>query len=302
MTARAWDDIPNYNTTGLGLSIIRDDTRPEISNALINGNTSISVIAGTILTLTATIDDTGSGLPEGANYTIGYKTWSTSQPLSATDGSWNSPSETASATIDTTNWGTGTHFIFLSAWDVADLPNQNISGANVTITVRPSSSASGGGDVKFADFTFTVTGKNVQFEYTGTKGEEYRWSFGDNRGSNETNPAHRYDNYNKPDETYLVRVEVTLASGQKLFKQKEVYVPAQLVDVYEQQINVGWLQMSGAMIMFSAIVMFVCYKSNIEIIVKKEWARGLIPLWFLFGLGLTMNWFVGVFTGSAVGG
>jgi hypothetical protein len=73
-----WDDVPNYNNTApFATLVIEDDIAPEVSNVLVDGLATTTVLAGTSVTLTATIDDTGTGGSNvgGANYTVGAQSW-----------------------------------------------------------------------------------------------------------------------------------------------------------------------------------------------------------------------------------
>jgi hypothetical protein len=124
-----WDDVPNRGTTDVcaQLTISSVDTEPPfVLNALVNSLPSVTVSPGTSIDLTATIDDApalGSDIL-GANYTIDGD-WLTSQPMSATDGTFDSPTEGVQATIDTTGWADAVYQVCVHGSDVT--PNDNIS-------------------------------------------------------------------------------------------------------------------------------------------------------------------------------
>ncbi len=124
-----WDSVPNHNTTdvcaALTISSV-DALDPEIGNVLVNGSASVMVAPGTILNLTATVDDSATGGSDivGANYTIDGD-WLSSSPMSALDGAFDSQTEDVYASIDTTSWADGPYQVCVHGWDAA--PNYNIS-------------------------------------------------------------------------------------------------------------------------------------------------------------------------------
>jgi hypothetical protein len=98
---------------------------PEVLNVSVTPTTTI---AGTLVTLTASANDTryraGYGEPtqaiSAARYTIDAPSWVTgviSYPLSAADGTFNSPIESLRVPIDTADWTTGRHTIFVESQD-----------------------------------------------------------------------------------------------------------------------------------------------------------------------------------------
>ena len=68
--------------------------------------TAKTVVVGTRVTLTATVSDasTGNGAIAGANFTRGAANWPSSTAMAASDGSFNSPTEAVTASVDTTGW------------------------------------------------------------------------------------------------------------------------------------------------------------------------------------------------------
>ncbi|UCE38084.1 MAG: right-handed parallel beta-helix repeat-containing protein [Thermoplasmata archaeon] len=112
-----------------------DTTPPEISNVLVDGLPSVSVTSGTIVTLTATIDDltTGSSIIAGANYTIGSQNWPGTN-MNPIDGTFNSKTEDVTFDVSTTGWSVGSHDLYVYGWD--EQYNYNTtSTAFATITI-----------------------------------------------------------------------------------------------------------------------------------------------------------------------
>jgi len=91
-----------------------------------------NVPSGTIVTLTATVDDTQFNNSNGtestqniaaAEYYVDTPPWVTSPTpvaisMSSSDGTFNSKVETVEAMVDTTGWSDGQHIIFVHAQDV----------------------------------------------------------------------------------------------------------------------------------------------------------------------------------------
>ncbi len=120
-----WDEYNNYNDTNTEefatLEII-DDVAPDISDVLLDGLASKGVYPGTSVTLTAKLNDsaTGNSNIKYANYTIGYQNWTGSQPMASLDGGFDSPSETVTASIDTTSLLPGSFDIYVYGNDTND--------------------------------------------------------------------------------------------------------------------------------------------------------------------------------------
>ncbi len=85
--AYGWDSIPNRNLTSgaYAILIIHDVLAPTVNNVRINGTSIFSVdyANATSVELTALLDDTGRGDSEigGANYTLGFRDWSSAVPM-----------------------------------------------------------------------------------------------------------------------------------------------------------------------------------------------------------------------------
>jgi hypothetical protein len=108
----------------IGLLVPTDDLAPQILNVLVDGVSSLIVAPGTVITLTATIDDgpMGNSNVGGANYTIGEANWP-GTAMNPVDGAFDSPNEQVSITIDTTGWSNGNHLLYVYGWD--DFSNYN---------------------------------------------------------------------------------------------------------------------------------------------------------------------------------
>jgi hypothetical protein len=135
----------NYtNTAQFATLILIDDMPPRISNVLIDGLTIKSVVAGTIISLSAEIDDSSSGNSNigGANYTISSKNWVESVTMDAETAPFDNPMELVKKTIDTTGWLPGSYEIYVYAWDDAQSgSNHNISSTSfVTLFILESPS------------------------------------------------------------------------------------------------------------------------------------------------------------------
>jgi thiol-disulfide isomerase/thioredoxin len=133
----AWDAKGNYNNSApFAFLIIQDDIPPEISNVLVNGQPSISVSQGTLLTLTATASDAANGNSNiiVANYTEGFANWMSTVFMGPVDGSFDSPTEDLEVVIDTSGWTVGAYDIYVYAQDAAD--NGNVTSTlHVTIDI-----------------------------------------------------------------------------------------------------------------------------------------------------------------------
>ena len=115
----AWDNIPTYNDSAPHATLtIVDDLPPEISNVRVDGHASVTVTPGTEVTLTATIDDTGTGDSDigAANYTIGMMDWPGTS-MNPSDDSFDSAQEDVNMSIDTSGWSDGSHQVCVYASD-----------------------------------------------------------------------------------------------------------------------------------------------------------------------------------------
>lgn len=128
---KACDEIPNWAgcSNSPNATTTLDDLAPQISNIRVNSQTLVTVAPGTVVTLTATVNDTamGNSIVSGANYTRGAANWP-GTTMNAVDGTFDLPSESVRITIDTTGWSAGNHRLYVYGWD-------NFSNYNTTTTL-----------------------------------------------------------------------------------------------------------------------------------------------------------------------
>lgn len=132
------DDSGNCNVTGdfatLNITAAIDNEPPEIYNVLVDGMATVNVVAGTLVDLSAELNDnlTGGSNILFANYTIGQDNWPgiLMFPL---DGSYDQTFEYVNATIDTTAWIVGSYEVWVYGCDV--IPNCNWTGDFATINI-----------------------------------------------------------------------------------------------------------------------------------------------------------------------
>ncbi|MBI4999929.1 MAG: hypothetical protein HZB92_00150, partial [Euryarchaeota archaeon] len=116
----------NLARAGLMYEILRWmlSRKPVVENALLDGAPFESVYPGAMVTLTAVVNTTMTGgyNVAGANCTFGPLAWP-GAPMAAQDGSFDSPVETATLTIDTTAAADGIYYLYVYGWD--EVPNYN---------------------------------------------------------------------------------------------------------------------------------------------------------------------------------
>jgi hypothetical protein len=133
------DESLNCNTTGDFATLnvtAADSVPPRVNNVWVNGQPSISVVAGTLVDLTAVLDDlfTGDSDISSANYTIGQDAWP-GIPMTPVDGTWNSSIEDVQAVVDTIGWAAGPYEMWVYGCDI--IPNCNTTGFFATINIIP---------------------------------------------------------------------------------------------------------------------------------------------------------------------
>ena len=126
----ARDSVPNNDTTGNCATVFADNTAPAVSNVRVAGQTATTVVVGTMVSVTASVSDasSGNGNIAGANVTRTAANWTSSAPMTATDGAFNSPTEAVNTSVDTTGWTAGTYAMCVYGWD--DLSNGNPAATN----------------------------------------------------------------------------------------------------------------------------------------------------------------------------
>jgi hypothetical protein len=110
----------------LTVTVFVDNLPPEIVNVLVNNAATVSVVAGTPVTLNATIDDEATGGTDigGANYTMGTFNWP-GTAMNPADGAFDNRVEGVTIGIDTTGWTIGSYVVCVYGWDI--IPNYNMT-------------------------------------------------------------------------------------------------------------------------------------------------------------------------------
>ncbi len=132
----AWDDIPNYNTTSAACAALTitltpvDNDPPMIYNVLVDGVPSVVVMAGTLVTLTATVEDLKSNIQNASYVVVGMGGGGV---MVAIDGVFDSLLEDVTAPVDTSGWAEAAYDVCVFAADSNN--NINVTGPCATITV-----------------------------------------------------------------------------------------------------------------------------------------------------------------------
>lgn len=129
----AYDFDSNVNTTSACASLEItltpvDNDPPEIYNVAVDGQPSIVIPVGTVVTLTADVED--ESLIGGADYSVNG---GPILAMAAIDGAYDSTIETVVASIDTTGWPEDVYTVCVYAWDV--LMNTNSTGDCAQIVI-----------------------------------------------------------------------------------------------------------------------------------------------------------------------
>ena len=115
-----------------------DATPPEILDVLLNGNSSLVVEQGVLVTLTALVDDrnTGNSTVFGSNYTLGKLNFP-GHTMNPENPPLDTPTERFSSSINTSLLSPGSYEVCVYGWDI--IPNFNLTGAckNLTVLVNP---------------------------------------------------------------------------------------------------------------------------------------------------------------------
>ncbi|MCK4445294.1 MAG: hypothetical protein KAW09_12170, partial [Thermoplasmata archaeon] len=132
--SEAWDEFSNYNTTSTACAPLNvtlspvDNNPPEIYNVAVNGQPTIVIPVGTLVTLTALVTDESN--IAGAGFTVDGGPMSSMNPM---DGAYDTGNETVTAAIDTAGWPEDVYTVCVYAWDV--LGNTNSTGDCAQIVI-----------------------------------------------------------------------------------------------------------------------------------------------------------------------
>lgn len=190
---------------------------PAGPDALNVATSAMTVTGGTVVTLTATINDTRYNNSNGteptqniaaAAYYLDTPPWITTTtpipyPMSPADGNFNSPVEGATITIDTSSLALGRHTVFVRGQDANS--NWGVVSAvflDITNMAAPQASfTSSSPDYLGQTTTFTDNSSGASLSHS--------WDFGDGSSSTDENPTHQYAAAG----TYTVTLTVTNPAG-----------------------------------------------------------------------------------------
>lgn len=114
-----------------------DSDPPQILNVLVNGLPEGNVLPGEPVVLTATINDTTTGMSyiASSNYTVGPVIWPGTDLVAADGSYYDDVVEDVIGMIDTTAWADGPHDVMVFACDVEN--NCNMTGETIRINIMP---------------------------------------------------------------------------------------------------------------------------------------------------------------------
>jgi PKD repeat protein len=202
---------------------------PAGPDALNVATAAMTVSQGTPVALTATINDTRYNNSNGteptqaiaaAEYYLDIPHWVTTTtpipyPMAAADGTFNSPIEGVTATVDTSNLTVGRHIIFVRGQDTHGNWGA-VSAVFLDITPEVAPQAS------FTSTSPDPVGTVTSFTNTSTgAGLSYAWDFGDTHTSTAANPTHQYGAVG----IYTVTLTVTNAAGSDTYTDTVEILP-----------------------------------------------------------------------------
>ena len=194
---------------------------PAGPDALNVATSAMTVTGGTVVTLTATMNDTRYSNSNGtepvqniaaASYYLDTPPWITTTtpipyPMSPTDGNFNSSVEGVLATIDTSSLSLGRHLVFVQGQDA----NGNwgvVSAVFLDVTSMAAPTAN------FTSSSPDYLGQTTMFTNNSSGASlTYDWDFGDGSSSTDENPTHQYAAAG----TYTVTLTVTNPAGNDSF-------------------------------------------------------------------------------------
>jgi PKD repeat protein len=193
---------------------------PAGPNTVSVSTSSATVAAGTPVTISAILDDSQFNQSNGteATHTIAsarlyvdippWEAGAVGITMTASDGSFNTTRETATASLGTTGLGVGRHIVYVQGADSSGaLGSPNAVLLNIT-------TGGGGGNVApVANFSASTSGLTANFTDTSTDSDgsiaSRTWDFGDGTLSTATNPSRTYTAAG----TYSVSLTVTDNGG-----------------------------------------------------------------------------------------
>ncbi|MFZ2753698.1 MAG: M14 family zinc carboxypeptidase [Lysobacteraceae bacterium] len=212
---------------------------PSGPNTVSVSTSSATVSAGTPVTITAALNDSQFNQTNGTEATqaiasarlyVDIPPWEAGAvgiAMTASDGSFNATSETATASLSTTALGVGRHIVYVQGTDTSGaLGTPNAVLLNIT-------TGGGGGNVApIANFSASTSGLTATFTDTSTDSDgsiaSRSWSFGDGTLSTATNPSRTYSAAG----TYSVSLTVTDNGGLSNTKTQSVTVAASGTQTY----------------------------------------------------------------------
>ncbi len=212
---------------------------PSGPNTISVSTSSATVAAGTPVTISAILDDSQFNQTNGTEPTqaiasarvyLDVPPWETGAVgivMTASDGSFNTTRETATATLGTTGLGAGRHIVYVQGTDTAGKP-----GTPNAVLLNITAGGGGGNVAPVANFSTSSTGLNAAFTDTSTDSDgsiaSRIWDFGDGTLSTAVNPSRTYTAAG----TYSVSLTVTDNGGLTNTKTQSITVAASGTQTY----------------------------------------------------------------------
>ncbi len=211
---------------------------PSGPNTTSVSTSSAAVAAGTPVTISAVLDDSQFNQSNGTEATqaitsarlyVDVPPWEAGASgiaMSASDGSFNTTRETATASLNTTGLVAGRHLIYVQGIDASG----NVGSPNAVIL---NITSGGGGNVApTANFSVASSGLTANFTDTSSDSDgtivARSWNFGDGTTSTSTNPSKTYAAAG----TYTVSLGVTDNGGLSAGKSQAVTVGSGTAQTY----------------------------------------------------------------------